>query len=203
MTATPVITALPLNATASITNLPIVGDGTYIDESGFTFVSPSVYIAFTSLGGHNSCGLLGEPIYNTTIGFHRNEISSLVSPEPFTVCTTTHKQLVKSYTWEWTDTDTSTTTVYTILTQKVEYTDVAQDCSSIPGYSFFADNPQNWQIALGGMLLLQSPFTLFFIHTLIASCRSLSPCHRNSRAREESTPGMGIMRRARSTRRFL
>ncbi|KAF2190222.1 hypothetical protein K469DRAFT_25913 [Zopfia rhizophila CBS 207.26] len=59
-TAAPTVTGLPPNATATVTGLPENGSGLYVDDSGFTFTSPSVYIGFTSLGAHDVCGPVGE-----------------------------------------------------------------------------------------------------------------------------------------------
>lgn len=37
------------------------GNGIYVDpDTGFTFISPSVYIAFTSLGATDFCGAVGD-----------------------------------------------------------------------------------------------------------------------------------------------
>lgn len=54
---TPSVTGLPPNATASVTVLPSNAKGIYVDDSGFTFTSPSIYLAFTHLGARDQCGM--------------------------------------------------------------------------------------------------------------------------------------------------
>ncbi|KAF2024480.1 hypothetical protein EK21DRAFT_117739 [Setomelanomma holmii] len=48
----------------------------YIDE-GFTFISPSVYLAFSSLRARDSCGTVGQDVIATTMAFDADEMSTL------------------------------------------------------------------------------------------------------------------------------
>jgi hypothetical protein len=57
-TVTPAPTHVPANATASL-NGTWSTLSTYVDDSGFTFTYPSVYIAFTSIGARDMCGKVG------------------------------------------------------------------------------------------------------------------------------------------------
>ncbi|KAL5380861.1 hypothetical protein PMIN02_010492 [Paraphaeosphaeria minitans] len=133
---TPSVTGLPGNATAMVTGLPMV-EGTYVDDSGFTFTSPSIYLAFTSLNAHNWCGPVGSDIYNTTVAFDPTEISTMFPQVTRATCTITGtSQDGKEYT----------TTGYDVTTRvpsQLKIADVAQDCSTIAGYYWFADNPSN------------------------------------------------------------
>lgn len=85
-TVAPVVPGLPPNTTAKVSGLPINGSGNYVDDSGFTFVSPSIYIGFTSLGAHDGCGTLGTPLYNTTMAFDPSEISSILPLQTTATC---------------------------------------------------------------------------------------------------------------------
>lgn len=87
--ATPIVTGLLPNATAAASGLLVDGPGIYVDESGFTFTSPSIYIGFTSLGGHNRCGPVGTPVFNTTMAFDPTEISSVLPHETTAECIVT------------------------------------------------------------------------------------------------------------------
>ncbi|OAG02752.1 uncharacterized protein CC84DRAFT_1166565 [Paraphaeosphaeria sporulosa] len=133
---TPSVTGLPENATAMVTGLPIV-EGTYVDDSGFTFTSPSIYLGFTSLTAHNWCGPVGSEIYNTTIAFDPTEISTMFPQVTRATCTITGTSR---------DGTEYTTTDYDVTTRtpsQLTVADVAQDCSTIDGYYWFANNPSN------------------------------------------------------------
>ncbi|KAF2823249.1 hypothetical protein CC86DRAFT_65101 [Ophiobolus disseminans] len=49
----------------------------YVDENDFTFISPSVYIAFTSLYATDLCGTVGSHPVTYTMAFDSQEITSL------------------------------------------------------------------------------------------------------------------------------
>ncbi|KAE9370111.1 hypothetical protein N431DRAFT_484419 [Stipitochalara longipes BDJ] len=49
---------------------------TYINNLGFTFISPSVYVAFQTLEATNYCGEVGSIYHATTIAFSPNDIST-------------------------------------------------------------------------------------------------------------------------------
>ncbi|KAJ4290317.1 hypothetical protein N0V90_010533 [Kalmusia sp. IMI 367209] len=134
---TPSVTGLPANATAIMTALPSDVKGTYVDDNGFTFTSPSLYLGFTSLGATDYCGPVGIEIYNTTIAFDPTEISTMLTQETRGTCTVTGtSRNGESYTTTAID-----ATIPAPLPITIE--DVAQDCSTIEGYAWFANNPSN------------------------------------------------------------
>lgn len=47
-----------------------------VDKSGFTFVSPSVYVVFESLVATDLCGPVGKTYFNTTLSFAQSELST-------------------------------------------------------------------------------------------------------------------------------
>ncbi|KAI5369339.1 hypothetical protein Slin15195_G002150 [Septoria linicola] len=110
---------------------------TAVGKNGFVFTSPSVYMAFSSLYATNLCGTVGEAWENTTIGFHPSEISTVN-----TFITTS-----ESYT-TFTYSGSVETALANILGTRlppspINCADLAQNCSSISGYVYFPDDPQN------------------------------------------------------------
>ncbi|KAF2468988.1 uncharacterized protein BDR25DRAFT_344171 [Lindgomyces ingoldianus] len=130
----PTVTGLPADATAAVTGVPVNGSGSYVDDTGFTFISPSVYLGFTSLGAHDRCGPVGEALYNTTLAFDPREISSILPYTTTATCIVTVPLSQGGYTitvWENSMPNP----------QPLTYSDVAQNCSSIDGYYYFSKNP--------------------------------------------------------------
>ena len=59
------------------------GATTVVNADGFTFTSPSVYIAFPTISAADLCGNLGEVHTSTTIGFQPDELSTGVFVSPY------------------------------------------------------------------------------------------------------------------------
>ncbi|KAH7118717.1 hypothetical protein B0J11DRAFT_582527 [Dendryphion nanum] len=77
------------NGTIETMSATITDDlgSTFVDEAGFTFTSPSVYIAFDTLVAFDQCSTyLGTPLAKTTIAFDISEIST-IQPYEMTYCT--------------------------------------------------------------------------------------------------------------------
>lgn len=49
---------------------------TLVNDAGFTFVSPSVYVAFQSLYATDFCGTFGSVVTETTLAFAPSELST-------------------------------------------------------------------------------------------------------------------------------
>ncbi|KAH7080169.1 hypothetical protein BKA63DRAFT_505868 [Paraphoma chrysanthemicola] len=49
----------------------------FVDDTGFTFVSPSVYLVLSSLRARDKCGPVGQDISVTTMAFDANDISTI------------------------------------------------------------------------------------------------------------------------------
>jgi hypothetical protein len=133
-TPTPSVTGLLPNQTAVVNALEANGAGTYVDETGFTFISPSIYIGFTSIGARDYCGAVGTPVYNTTMAFDPTDVSSVLPAIATATC-------ISQQTGEGGDVITWSNYENVIVTQPLAYSDVAQNCSSIHGYYWFSDNP--------------------------------------------------------------
>ncbi|EME87830.1 uncharacterized protein MYCFIDRAFT_169575 [Pseudocercospora fijiensis CIRAD86] len=110
---------------------------TSIASNGFVFTSPSVYMAFKSVYAKNFCGTVGDIWYNTTIAFHPDDISTI-------------NAYTATYTSEYTTTEDGS--VYTVAASvagtqpppsRLKYTDLAQNCSTLSGYNYFPNDPQN------------------------------------------------------------
>ncbi|ORY19594.1 hypothetical protein BCR34DRAFT_552523 [Clohesyomyces aquaticus] len=134
---TPTVTGLPANVTAAVTGLPVGGSGSYVDDDGFTFISPSVYIGFTALGAYDLCGPVGKTLYNTTIAFDPHELSSILADETIGACPVTKPASEGG--------GLSNVIVVTKSPPKpLNFADVAQNCSSISGYYYNSANPSLW-----------------------------------------------------------
>lgn len=117
---------------------PVPGQpSTSVDAQGFTFTSPSVYMAFSSLVASNKCGQVGDAWTSTTIGFDASEITTA---RPITTLT----QLESDYV---SDGSTYRMMGSAITTQppprSVNFDEVGQNCSAISGYVYWPDNPIN------------------------------------------------------------
>jgi hypothetical protein len=110
---------------------------TSVNAEGFTFTSPSVYMAFSSLVASNRCGQVGDAWTNTTIGFDASEITTA---RPITTLT----QYESDYVSEG---STYRMMGSAVTTQppphSVDFDEVGQNCSAISGYVYWPDNPIN------------------------------------------------------------
>ncbi|PPJ53515.1 hypothetical protein CBER1_00277 [Cercospora berteroae] len=106
-------------------------------KDGFVFTSPTVYMAFSSLYAKNFCGTVGEIWENTTIGFHPSEISTIneYSYTYYSYFTTTERGS--------TITGVAGAKGTRLPPSPLKYADLAQNCSTISGYVYFENNPQN------------------------------------------------------------
>ncbi|KAI4722381.1 hypothetical protein E4T48_01310 [Aureobasidium sp. EXF-10727] len=115
---------------------------TSINAEGFTFTSPSVYMAFSSLVASNKCGQVGDVWTNTTIAFDASEITTA---RPITTLTQYESDYVS-------DGSTYRMMGSAVTTQpppmSVNFNDVGQNCSTISGYVYWPDNPINAANAL-------------------------------------------------------
>ncbi|OAL47977.1 hypothetical protein IQ07DRAFT_109623 [Pyrenochaeta sp. DS3sAY3a] len=94
-----------------------------VDENGFTFISPSVYIAFTSLAATDSCGPVGNVPVTTTLALNPDEISTL------------------SYLAH-----TDKFCGYLTFTKPMTWSDLLRDCATIrPGLVYNPDWTDNWR----------------------------------------------------------
>lgn len=118
---------------ANNTSGPVTAMGT----NGFIFTSPTVYMAFSSLYAKNFCGTVGQVWVNTTIGFHPSEISTV---NPYTFTYTNYETFTYSDTTMTAINDASGTRP---PPSPLQYTDLAQNCSTLSGYAYFPDDPQN------------------------------------------------------------
>ncbi|KAK4506801.1 hypothetical protein PRZ48_000534 [Zasmidium cellare] len=110
---------------------------TAVAPNGFTFTSPSVYMAFSSIYARNRCSTVGDAWYNTTIGFHPNEITTV------NAYTTTYTSLLTHTEDGSTEVEQVTARGYRPPPSPLHYSDLAKNCSSMPGYVYFPDDPQN------------------------------------------------------------
>ncbi|KAF2025621.1 hypothetical protein EK21DRAFT_93089 [Setomelanomma holmii] len=108
---------------------PIV-PASYVDDTGFTFVSPSVYFAFTSLRATDSCGTIGTHPATHTMAFDPKEISTLYYSEyPYTARPSCPNGAV---VWEKS------------ATRRMTWPDLQSDCATVrPGISFNPDFGMN------------------------------------------------------------
>lgn len=116
-------------------------------SNGYTFLSPSVYIGFTSLYAFDFCGNVGNSYTSTTLEFHPDEISTLGVPVSYT-------QVIETYT-EGTISSISTksTTIWSTVTTTIaishgvpdliDFRDLGPNCTTaLPeGYTYLASEP--------------------------------------------------------------
>ncbi|KAG8629651.1 hypothetical protein KVT40_003516 [Elsinoe batatas] len=109
---------------------------TYTNNNGFTFTSPSVYMAFSKLYASNKCGTVGTVWQNTTLAFNADEITTL---NPTITSTLVETRTVGN----------ATRTITNYVTSKpadarINYDDLTGDCSITGGYySYWPGNPFN------------------------------------------------------------
>ncbi|KAF2169794.1 hypothetical protein M409DRAFT_20209 [Zasmidium cellare ATCC 36951] len=129
-------------ATATAGSITVSNNGsgtpvTAVAPNGFTFTSPSVYMAFSSLYAQNRCSTVGDVWYNTTIGFHPNEITTV---NAYVTTFTSYSLTTEDGT---TESEFITAGGYRPPPSPLHYSDLAKNCSSEPGYVYFPDDPQN------------------------------------------------------------
>ncbi|KAI5193570.1 hypothetical protein E4T39_08879 [Aureobasidium subglaciale] len=116
---------------------------TSVNAEGFTFTSPSVYMAFSSLVASDACGQVGDAWTSTTIAFDASEITTA---QPITTLTQLESDYVSN------DGKTYRMMGSAVTTQpppkSVNYDEVGQNCSTISGYVYWPDNPINAANAL-------------------------------------------------------
>ncbi|TIA53425.1 hypothetical protein D6C79_01508 [Aureobasidium pullulans] len=116
---------------------------TSVNADGFTFTSPSVYMAFSSLAASDKCGQVGDIWTSTTIAFDPTEITTA---QPITTLTQYESDYVSD------DGSTYRSMGDAVTTEPppklVNYDEVGQNCSTIPGYVYWPDNPINAANAL-------------------------------------------------------
>ena len=121
---------------------------TFVDEDNFAWISPSVYIAFDAISATDLCGLVGSLISRTTIGFDPTDISSIIPANKTVSCTFTSK-IVQSGLTQYSYSEDIRRPLPTA--QLLTFSDVAQNCSSIAGYSWFPAMPYPYyQFEYGG-----------------------------------------------------
>ncbi|KAF2227725.1 hypothetical protein BDZ85DRAFT_6701 [Elsinoe ampelina] len=109
---------------------------TYTNDNGFTFTSPSVYMAFSKLYASNKCGTVGTVLQNTTLAFDADEITTL-------------NPTITSTLLETRTAGNATRTITNYVTSKpadarINYDDLTGDCSITGGYySYWPGNPFN------------------------------------------------------------
>ncbi|KAL6696873.1 hypothetical protein J3F84DRAFT_310521 [Trichoderma pleuroticola] len=113
---------------------------TSFTSAGIVFESPSVYIGFSALSAYDYCGNVGEPRFNTTVGFAPGELStmifSLVTGTPVTVGTI----LPSGSTLE----SLSIPSYYSpVGSAALNTADLKRNCSTIAGYTYIPGNPSN------------------------------------------------------------
>jgi hypothetical protein len=112
------------------------------DVDAIPSISPSVYMAITSLRAFDGCGDVGEVllvderyvcvvlikrqlILSTTVGFDAEEISTEVLPYAYTICP--NGAPYKHYRF-----------------RRMDWSELLQDCSAnIPNYYYNSDDPDN------------------------------------------------------------
>lgn len=62
---------------------PLLGDGKQsyvVGEDGFTYFSPSIYVAFHDVTAADQCGMVGQKHTSITLAFNPGELSSVEGP---------------------------------------------------------------------------------------------------------------------------
>lgn len=119
----------------------IDGEASYVDDDDFTWTSPSVYIVFNGMSATDRCGLVGSSIGRMTMSFDPRDISTVLFRRTSHVC---------SYTGPYDPWTTRTDNMYgiTVLeplsSQLLTFSDVAQNCSSIEGYTWYDGMPESF-----------------------------------------------------------
>ena len=147
----------PDQVTASPSEPPSGPSSTLVNDKGFTFISPSIYIAFTSLLAHDKCGTMSEDVITeTTLAFDLAEINTIPGWEEYFPelprYSTTYCSVLTEYWWGFeagAEDDFTGTTLSPELPRPLTLADIAQNCSTLPGYTWHSLDPGNSNV-LGG-----------------------------------------------------
>ncbi|KAH7119631.1 hypothetical protein B0J11DRAFT_64980 [Dendryphion nanum] len=122
---------------ASSSSLSPAHSTTIVDDRGFTFVSPSVYLGITSISGRDRCGNIGSPITTTTIPLDLHELSTIANgffasyfggaTLPFPLYSTFNCTTISG-------SSTKYQTIVSHITRLLTLADVVQNCTTLPGY---------------------------------------------------------------------
>jgi hypothetical protein len=143
----------PPHATSTIHNGTAQSTGdtdnaaTYVDDDNFTWTSPSVYIIFNGLSATDRCGLVGSSIGRTTMSFDPQDVSSILTRRVSHLCNYT--EMVGPGTTLTTNIWASTA-LEPLTSQLLTYSDVAQNCSSIEGYTWYDGMPEEYYYVVKG-----------------------------------------------------
>ncbi|KAH7067699.1 hypothetical protein BKA63DRAFT_123125 [Paraphoma chrysanthemicola] len=121
------------HVTTRLISTPIA-TSSFVDENDFTWISPSVYIAFSAISATNRCGLVGSVIRSTTMAFDPSDISSVLPQYSTDTCTFTSTRVVAGVTQY--SASELLTNLNAPITRPLSYSDVAQNCSAIEGYYY-------------------------------------------------------------------
>ncbi|UKZ50323.1 hypothetical protein TrVGV298_004581 [Trichoderma virens] len=113
---------------------------TSFTSDGMVFESPSVYIGFSALSAYDYCGFVGQPRFNTTVGFAPGELSTII----FSLTTGTPVTVGTILPGGSTLNSLTTPTYYTpVGSAALNTADLERNCSTISGYSYIPGNPSN------------------------------------------------------------
>ncbi|KAL6874813.1 hypothetical protein J3F83DRAFT_519285 [Trichoderma novae-zelandiae] len=126
----------PSATPATGTEIPV----TSFTSNGVVFESPSVYVGFSALSAVDYCGTVGKPLFNTTIAFAPDELSTItfeqVTGTPVTVGTVapdgTEAVSVSTPTY-WSPAGSAA----------LKTADLQRNCSTVAGYTYIPGNPSN------------------------------------------------------------
>ncbi|KAH7135223.1 hypothetical protein B0J11DRAFT_502064 [Dendryphion nanum] len=129
----------------------------YVDDEGFTFISPSVYMAITSLRAWDKCGSIGDTYLSTTIAFNAHEVSTFKFERLATeiICPGVYIPIYM-----------------TTITRQMTFADLHGDCSTAwNGYFYNPDFPLMWMMSQDPCHpIIQIPSRVRDIHPGWASC---------------------------------
>lgn len=146
----------------------IPSQATSFVSDGYTYVSPSVYLGFTSLSAFDYCGTVGNVYTSTTFSFAPDELSTFGSPLASTYVTT---DIYTDYTSGVSTTTHTETNSYAGPASVINYRDLGQNCSTISGYEFVAGNPSQ----AGGVSKFF--YLLTSLNKWLTVCSAYDPCH--------------------------
>ena len=154
-------------------------------SNGVTFISPSVYVGFTSLSAYDYCGTVGTAMQNVTLGFDVSELSTAVVTTALTTRTATDTNGVPTSTYIITN--------YFLIHggRALHLHDLQQNCSTIQGYTYVAGNPAAGSVATSKSSILNAIYisSLRLGHVVTSSNkfpseRSMPSYHHPARTRK-------------------
>ncbi|KAH7110096.1 hypothetical protein B0J11DRAFT_620206 [Dendryphion nanum] len=124
----------------------------FVDEVGFTFISPSVYIGFTDLHAKDRCGTVGTVIPRTTIALDLDQVSTLAI---YTLGLTTSWSSGDNGKITWSQCDNLSENRYnwtsqleaSRYTRPLNLAHIMQNCSTFSEYHFQSNDPENIKYA--------------------------------------------------------